>query len=418
MNLNIPFSQGIQSEMIDAVSHTNYRTEFHLDSNKVMLPSLRLTNLGVLDSTAAGVTNKFLDPIGGIMSIIKNIYLMDGGQVLDQMQNVQVLGTFSENNKSNDVMVSSNSQVSGASMGMAYSLESTTLTAAASNNAVREDKFITTNVVAGNDYTADSVFRFNIDSTNKTTCHLDLSKCFNLLNNINVLSTNVFKNLRIVVEYNDLSKCVFQLSNLSGTAPVYSTTSIGIQRPTLLVDYVTNENNAMNLEKQLMGKTINYRVLESDNVFNVGVGTGNNFNEKVYGFDTKTLLRLACFKQGNILSQSLAHSTEKINFVINGKQYLPYTGLDAKNKSLMYLVESWGQFGMKGDENDYQKRILNSRQLTDNTYTGLLVGKRIDELIVNYSNTAGVNTMNLIIIGEVVKSITFNNNGSYVVSYA
>jgi hypothetical protein len=344
---------------------------------------------------------------------------MNGGEVLDQLQMSSVVGVFSEHNKTNDVMSSANSQLSGASMGMGYGLESTTETTAGSFfNAVKEEKFVVSAVTGGNVYTANSVFRFNVDSSNSTTCHLDLSKVFNLLNNLSVISTNVFKQLRIVVEYNDLSKCCLLLNNVNGTAPAYTTTVTAIQRPSLLVDVITNERMASMKEKELMNSTVSYRVLEADQVFSAAAAGGNVLNEKIYGFDTKMLLRIAVFKQNPaLLSQSLPKAGERLNLVINGKQHLPYTGVDAKNKNLSYLTTAWGEFGMKGDEAETTKRILNSRQLTDNVYMGLLVGKRVDELIVNYSNTTANTAMNLVVIGEVVKSISFNG-GNYTVSYA
>jgi len=83
------YNANITTRLIDPVfNQANFRTEFRLHPDTVYLTNWRLINVGVdgEDSEYHGVL--------GVESCIKNIYLYDGNQLLDQIIDAPRVRTF------------------------------------------------------------------------------------------------------------------------------------------------------------------------------------------------------------------------------------------------------------------------------------------------------------------------------------
>ena len=85
MNNLIYSTNKIQTKVLDPIYHTNRRTEFQIEPNAVILGNMRLTNIGFINTSVGAAINSKLGVLG---MLVKNIYLMDGGTVIDQMQDL------------------------------------------------------------------------------------------------------------------------------------------------------------------------------------------------------------------------------------------------------------------------------------------------------------------------------------------
>lgn len=168
-------------------------------------------------------------------------------------------------------------------------------------------------------------------------------------------------------------------------------------------------------------------------------------NEKfvLRGFDNKFVNRLTLLKEptvttnsrfGNLNSPALVG--EKIQFVINGHDYLPYEGIDRPNKRLARLTDTWGTFNTVMGMNE--PWLHDAANMVDNAgdivgqldYTSVTVAQRINELGVNFTRTAVYDSsaaggqdqtiynqpLNLHFAGEVAKQIA-PVSGGYEVRY-
>ena len=70
-----------RTHIYDALLHNNYRSELRLDPNRLYSSSLRLGNLGV-DNEAHDLK---YNSLSGVYSLIRNIYLMNNSDILDQL---------------------------------------------------------------------------------------------------------------------------------------------------------------------------------------------------------------------------------------------------------------------------------------------------------------------------------------------
>ena len=89
MKILIYSTNKIQTKVLDPIYHTNRPTEFQIEPNAVIMGNMRLVDVGFIGSNGAakGINKK----LGVLEMLVKNIYLMDGGTVVDQMQDLPQL---------------------------------------------------------------------------------------------------------------------------------------------------------------------------------------------------------------------------------------------------------------------------------------------------------------------------------------
>ena len=181
--------------------------------------NMRLTNIGFIATAKGDVQNH-----GILGMLVKNIYLMDGGTVIDQLQDLPQLLQFKNQNTPNDKNISVNSKLNGSGNGF-YQEPGT------ANNAVSKIK----GKGLGN-YTND--------------IWTGLNKLLTFLDRATYISTTIFKRLRLVIEYrNDLHTDVDT-----------------ILRPALVYDMLTDEKQASQIENALKKQAIVFRPIERDSV--------------------------------------------------------------------------------------------------------------------------------------------------------
>lgn len=431
------YSTNLRTQYLNARTHTtNRRTEFRFDKNTLYQSNLRLINLGLKKAGAAGEYNSG----AGVLSLLQNVRLMDGSRELSSLRNAPAYLGFKNINATNekvqnihDVLHKSRASFQLSGVGDVESSHD-------SSNVIPQDTF-----------------------DPKQNGYIDLRLVLPLLGNLPALDTSVFKNLRIVIEY----------SNLSQFASRDKSDVLTIEEPTLVCDEVVGEKK-MKMLKDAMKGTVVWSEIEHD-VFTVpqatqptgGAGGPNelvqSFSAVVNGFDNKYVSRMLIVKQpnskvyeyggnaalGNGNIQSRAMFKEKLNIRHKGSNVFNGDGLENVAFRQMLLSETFGDvtvppFGAStgiGRDPDSGQSIHVSGQLPvvnagftqkkshrigQYDYLGFQMEDVVRQLQFSYERTAlktnatnlnNVLALDVHLYAEVRKSLTFTS-GVYDVSYA
>ena len=413
------------SVILDPTIHNNFRTEFKIPNDKMILGTLRISNLSPIIEIGRQYEYTY-DAYAGIFGLIKNIYIVNNGDVIDSLYEAQSFMAFKNQNNTNDKSNSSNQQLVANFLGFSYdlALNKQNPVGVTDRSYVSIDKFTTFNEVGGsNVYEQNTTLRYKIDDdlpTGNSTGYIDLTRCFNFLKSITFLDTSVFSQLRIIIEYNEIFSTSLQYGAMADSFEQVGTINKGFSRPILIYDEIVDDERINKIRKNY-NQVVNYNTIELIKTPFVLNGRLSELNIKLTGFDGKYLNRLCIFKQEFTdfkRCYSFAYKNEIYNFIINGRKIYPYD-INTKNKKLSYLTESWGNFAFIGFENDATRPniISTERRINNNDYIGSIIQQRIDELILNYSvNDPNSATINLLIYGEVRKQIIIVN-GKYIISY-
>tara|TARA_R100000654_G_scaffold24796_3_gene47963 strand:+ start:3882 stop:5195 length:1314 start_codon:yes stop_codon:yes gene_type:complete len=434
----LEYEGNIKNVLLDPVLDVkNVRNEFRItndDSNRVVLSSMRLS-LGV---TKAGAGH--YNDASGCYGLIRNIFLMDGNQVLDQCLNANGYLAFTNYLGENDENASRNKVKSRGNNGYfvdGFSPADDTMTGGV---APRSD-VLYRNTIGQITNTQDSFVN---------TGYLDLKRCLPLLGNIDAIPLAVFPNLRLVVEYEtDANKILENTANASTTI-----------RALLSFDEVTDDQEKQAMSRAFKGVT--WLSIEHDRVNVPATSPANNAanvrteqvsNNNVKNFRGKYLSKLvvaknptdtSLHKAGNQNSPMGAYASvlgidERINVRINGANKLP-TDNDRPNKRLAMLTDIWGVANayplnnVHGSDRDYfilaQFNGSSDRKLQVGVqdYFGLSVEDNVNDMELLYtrkdeSTNGGTDNgqystaLNLNMWGLCRKSITMSGN-QYRVVYA
>ena len=214
------FSSSLQSTIIDPVFHSDSRCEFRIQNRgQAYMPTLRIGNIGLEKDGASSNAYHFGS---GTSSVISRIRLLDGQEELDSLRNVAQWLTFKGALKTNSQNTNVFNHLNGDSQGWIYGATGELLEAN------------TKQVRAGDETSLGS---------------LDLRECFPFLNSISHLSTKLFKNLRVVIEYVPKSQ-KHLLVNVQVDANVGN---LKKSIPILICDEITDAALVAALDKQMTG---------------------------------------------------------------------------------------------------------------------------------------------------------------------
>jgi hypothetical protein len=422
-----------KTSIIDASSHSNSRSEIRLDPDRLYTGNIRLGNLGC-------VTNQsyYYTQTSGIYSLIQNIYLYDGKQLLDQLPEAHHLLAFrtlaqeDPKNNRNGFNFNVGQYLSGTTN--SYRLETDTVGIPPGYGVVAESN---SNVPKRVQLMAREV---NTTNSSATTSQgwLNLQQHFKFLSSMMyqvggqsmpLVDTSVFRNLRVIIEWRssaELHSC-FQGATAGITA--------NMLQPQLYCDEIIGE---MNLPKSM---SFIYNAYELDKVnCNGSVGaTTINTKARSNAYNGKYLQRLlwmnvdpakltdanAGNNDGVKCDGSMAMN-EVIQLLVNGQTLFDFNGIDTNARKLAFLTGAWGSMNIPVGSN--LTSLTRSSDLLDKSvqnlvgklsYGGALVNQRVTELQVEHSRvvTGASNAFTIYLIGEVPKQLVMNN-GSYTVSYA
>ena len=339
------FSSSVKSQILDPVFHSENRCEFRLaNRGEAYMPTLRLGNIGL--SKTAGNNNLYHYGAGSA-SVISRIRLMDGNEELDSLRQAARWLTFKGLQKTNSENVNVFSKLEGGSIGW--------IAGATGELLPMEEK----------------VIREGEDST---TGSLDLRECFGFLNSVSHLSTKLFKNLRVVIEYVPNSKPELLVNDITNVAGLKKSV------PILIVDEITDDSLAATLDKQL--KSASWVAVEVDSatipqvpgVTPAGANTlevEQRSSLRINGFQNKAVSRMMISKTfqdadaykyvaadgGNTKIKGLASygsralHKERFNMRVNGRNLLSGDGLTSPAQMTMMLSDTWGEMNMCPGQN-------------------------------------------------------------------
>ena len=427
----------ISSRILDPVfDRKNQRAEYRFPANTLFQSDLRLINIGISSSYAEDEPL----PTLGALAAIKSITLMDGSQQLDALNFATLWNSFRNCCQSNNDNASLRRFLTFVKTGYVTSGQ---YDSEANQTKLDEPKI---NPQAPFNYAGVA----NLIGTQE--CWISLKDMLPFLRSSLYLPTNVFKQLRVVVEYNSSA----EMTNLTQVSTAVKTTT---QDSLLLCEEVGDSEFKDMVMKTYKG--VVYRPIEHeqvsvpsiDGLTEAGTQTKEEVNNYLLsGFNAKKLMRMTviqqptyCIKdaaniQGYGEMASLAAYKSAFQVRVNGVNVLAGQGMSGSptgsyaNRRLAYLNDAWGVSNITMGQNvsglPRVDNLGNTDWVAQQDYIGLNVAARIAELQINYSrvgvadstaapegNQATTMALNLHVFGEVEKALVMNKNGTYNILY-
>ena len=407
------YTSSIQTQLIDPrLDQTNKRAEFRFNKDTTYLSNLRLCNVGITATTDAYNFG------AGFYECIKSIRLLDGNTELTSTPALEFgrYMAFKNYQKENSSNRSINHFLNGSGMG--YEVQGL------------NDNALTSSRLLQNTHLPQS---YNTTLATTRRGWLDLKTALPMLESLLMLDTTIFKNLRIVVEYN------------SAVGTAQNTTT-----PLLIADAMKNESVRSSMKSQFKG--VEYIEVEHDR-FNVNVMTPaptagapnpvQQLSQQFKGFDNKVVTRLLVCKQPNAPTTdallvslkklgSVLGCNEKMNIRVNGRTMLVGDGLDTPNKSLASIVDTFGDcntfFNQQQQNTQQDGRSMIGAELLDvlgeQDYKGFLIDERVEQAECTFQAAGiqndSISNMPLVLhfFGEIRKTMQMNADGTYLLAYA
>jgi len=330
------YSTSISTAIIDPSFTSTRRCEFRIPfANQAYLPNLRLGGIGVsCDAPTAYALGV------GVASIIKRITLLDGEEEIDSLREANAWLTFKSFWRANSEAASIKIPLEGgAGRGITSSITMAT------EVPLPMQKFANTAIQAAKN---SQLFSGTVD----------LRSVFPILNSISHLSTNTFKNLRVVMEYETDQGRI--LTNTTKNAlPLV---------PFLMADEITDEALIATLDKQLMANPVRWDVIEVDRIGLAVIPDADtaakgaktqNVSLQSNGFLGKYVKRICVQKSaqdpslnsptaGGVVygfggNGSTSMNKEQVNMRINGRSLLAGQGYVTAGQMAMGVSDSWGE---------------------------------------------------------------------------
>lgn len=363
------YTSGLKTNIVDAsFDKANFQSVFRFNEDTVYLCNLRLLNVGVTGTTTT------YNELTGAYGVIQSISLYDGNVLLDQVLECGRWIGWSNFNKSNTQNKSINNVLSKNALGFSF-----------------QDKVVSRQASG------------NIEATEDTTAKswLSLKSVLPFLDASQVLPTNVYKNLRVVVQYTKDKDSY--LKDTTGT-------DYKSLEPILIADEMMDSSTKDEMMKSYKG--VNFVGLEHDRVvLNAVTPTAANKNPVqnksflVNGFSNKKINRMLFvntptqdYKSATDTNQaysnmgSVSQLNQKLQLRVNGMNVYPGEGITRSNQRLARLTDNWGSVNTVSNET-YQHDAANHftdaiGRLGNLDYSGInLAGRRVNELQIQYSRT-------------------------------
>ena len=336
------FSSSVKSQIIDPVFTSESRCEFRLaNRGEAYLPTMRIGNLGLLKSAQNENTYHF-GP--GAASVIRRIQLLDGDEELDSLRNVGQWLTFKNTLKTNSQNDNVFTELLGGSIGWEAGATGELLSNV--NKGVR---------------TGDA----------ESLGTLDLREVFPILNSVSHLSTSLFKNLRVVIEYNTDTKAL-----VNSQTPTATTDGLKKSVPILIVDEIVDDALVASLDKQMTSAS--WVAIEHDEaavpqvptITDAGAAADEaqqSVNLRINGFQNKAVSRVMISKVYQDLANyvydanaagtstavkalgqygSKALHKEQFNMRVNGRNVLAGSGVTSPAAMAMLTADTWGDLNV------------------------------------------------------------------------
>jgi len=347
----------VETKILDASNYVaNRYVEFKLDEEDVnYLADMRLINLG-----ATAANSPTYAALGGASNLIKHIELLDGREVLCSSRHISPYMAFQQTRLPNE----KNKSVNNFLLKSDYAYQ-------AMEGAIK---------------TGGDPSTLTADSTTTPKSHISLSDCLPLLERIPALSSAMFKNLRIRIE--------FETSPYKVISTADAITTI---EPSLCVDIVRGQ---MSMPSQVSWLEVEHDqyVLSGSNpsVANQPLKTPHSI--RLNGFNNKFVERMLLVKQFDdetkygvnhtVKNGSLALFKEELQVRINGANKFPEI-LDKDCVRSHVCEDAWGVLNVVQQFNrcyttDAQ---LAASQIGLTDYNGLVISEAVKDLQIQHNRS-------------------------------
>ena len=428
------YNQSSITRIIDPIIDVaNNRVEFKFPSNTLLSANVRVLNLGAVLATGQAATdyNRF----AGGLAIIKNIYLENNGETIDQILDCNSWIAFKEQRKSHEEAQSVSRNLTGNGLGLLY------------NETMKLGRAI-----------ASKGLKDTLASSGK--CMLNLKDVLPFFGASQVIPTAIFSDLRLIIEYDT---DVVKLSNRSTT--ILDTLMLN---PFISVEEVLDRQLVAQMTADYQG--VSFQSIErdlatisttkaltavavADNPTDLNLVV-NRHTALLKGYDNKYLSRIL------IVVKTLAPNGYKasatavagggglggvsvlrpvVNVVVNGSNKLAGVGLNSQSEIQARCIDTWGDLCVStlanapsvfDVANVYQFGL---EYVGYQSYIGLEIREFIQNLSIDFGFSAQVNSdalvaadqsfdrlndsMHLLVFGECRKSIMMGGSGGYTISY-
>lgn len=448
------YSTTLRTQYLEARTHIKNRiTEFRFDKNTLYQSNIRLTGVGY-DSAVVNELNQYNKKVG-VLSTIKACRLMDGSRELSSLRHAYQWLGFKNINVNNEQLCGIHDVIHHTYQGLTYTPtgQLKAFTHPTTQNAITDPT--------------------NVLNTDDLKGYVDLRTILPLLSVLPALDTTIFKNLRLVIEWENDPRL--------GTS-FDVTHKVDCTQPTLVADEVVGASKAQMLRNASTGNFV-WNEIEHD-VFQVptGVNSGadnsrvtQNVQAVINGFDNKFVSRVLMVKNltdkdllvggvnvvsgnvettnafGNGNAASIAQFEEQIQVRHQGANLFNGDGLKNDAWKQMLLQETWGvmtipPFGalqsvgaedakvVCQNQNGLKQSFRDGDAVNERTsetqgqysYIGFQIEDRVKQLQFSYSRSVAVDTspslkytqlaLDVHIYAETRKQLVLGKNG-YEVSY-
>tara|TARA_R100000951_G_scaffold5297_1_gene5811 strand:- start:8917 stop:10131 length:1215 start_codon:yes stop_codon:yes gene_type:complete len=400
------FSAGIKSEEMEANTYVeNLKAVFRFEPNEVYMSNMRLLNCGAVRKQAGTAT---YNELCGALSVIKRIALYDDNVLLDSVDKFPLWASFRSFNNTNDDNMSRHNNLNKKNMGFVSEVSE----ANPSQETVQQ---------LGESSTITN------DTNTTAKSYISLRDVLSFLESSTYVPTNVYKGLRLEIEFN---------TNLADICPasVGGTDGVNTLRPFLSYERVMNPEL---MSKVMSGyKGTQFSPVELSTVFVDPAGDAEqNKNFTLNSYNNKNLERILVVKSpltGGTSSTkygqtgSLAMNKERFNFISGGDTLIPQD-VSSDNRRLALLNDLYSDCdvayaGMSPNEGDTTVSSADE-QVGQTSYIAYGVNSFVsNNFQLKYQRTGVTGGpqsnegMNLNIYGEVLKAV-IRDGDSYRVQY-
>ena len=405
-------------------SHSNQRTEWRLNQARGYT-NLRLAGLGAV-TTGAGA--QWCDPTG-VYGLFGRVALVNGSDVLDEVQDAFTWLSFSQlrrggADKDNGLDYSLYSQLSGSSRSYALDQIGGTRISHLSPRAGSATQ----------------------DASTTFQGWIHVNALLGLLSQLPILDTNVFPELRLVVEWRSSPASALFMGDASAV------TSVTVLAPLLLADTISDAEmpsqaavppavtwNRLLLEKIMLPGGADpggANTTTVDTRVRLLAASGRMINRVVLLNVAKSLREGSVVAKDRLKGQgSDALEHEVIQLVADGQNVLPFSGVDTPARKLAQLWSSWGTMTQPMASNLVISTSANGAiwsPLFDDADAGAAVGRqsfggvtlarRVSELqLIHQRQLTSVryaDNIQLNLYYEAGQVMSFTRGGGYIITFA
>lgn len=380
------YTNNVVTEIYNSVfDQSKYRSEFRLTPDKLYLSNMRILNLGL---TAVETTEKRYNLVNGAGAVIKNIYLYDGSVVLDKIINFGDFSAFQAYNHTNQYNSDLAKVLMRNGLGFVYEKEPNAANQVSQNIKIKEAF-------------PNAPHSPKLSQEESAMGFLNLREVFPLLKGsggMQFLHTGLFKNLRVVIEYNVAGSVTDGLSEVSATT-----------LPILVADCVEDPKVAEKFLSEFKQQTWISNEVESvvvpvyKNSQGVSIAGVQEIKFRLTGALNKTVNYMLIQKKGSTSVSELygSHGSESqidetFQISCNGSNVLAEQGITKPMERLALLHDSFGVCNAHTCATEL--KMYNAGLYVDNyddrigrlDYFGCIINQKVKSLDLLYSRTVSL----------------------------